>query len=660
MKIKLILTLWFLNGLSATGWSQIKLQVKPNEITSDISPQMWGIFFEDINFAADGGLYAELIKNGSFQFPIALSGWRLNKPKADDQWLIINQQKRSSTNSRIARIVKAADSTAYTLTNEGYRGIGLHKNEKYTFSIWAKGLSGSLKLRIEVLKSTGERIAMAEINTIAGPGKKYELPLTATDSENAGVLKISFIGKGSIEIDNVSLFPVNTFKNRPNGMRADLAQLLDSLKPGFLRFPGGCIVEGRDLENRYQWKNTIGPVENRGMIVNRWNMEVARRLAPDYYQSFGLGFYEYFQLAEDLGAEPLPIINCGMACQFNSGEVAAIDELDPYIQDALDLIEFANGTVQTKWGKLRAGMGHPAPFNLKMLGVGNEQWDSQYIERYLVFEKALKAKYPQIKLVAGSGPSASGAMFDFAWKQLKSSKADFMDEHYYLPPAWFINNAKRYDKYDREGPKIFAGEYAAHDKEEAMPESRNTWMSALAEAAFMTGLERNADLVRMCSYAPLLAHVDAWQWRPDLIWFDNLKATATPNYYVQKLFSNYRGTHIIPVTLQDSIVAGRDSLFASSVLDKNQNQVIIKLVNIAKVPKKLEIQVDGLPPDKFQALGITLTSRLSNDFNSLKNIKIQPQEKKYDILGGILAAEVPPNSFQVFVIQYGSSKTSNK
>jgi len=658
MKIKVYFVLLFFNCLTLTGWSQIKLEVRPNEVTSDISPQMWGIFFEDINFAADGGLYAELVKNGSFQFPISMTGWRLVKPRSEDQWLVINQQKRSTANTRFVRILKATDTSAYTLTNEGYRGIGLNKNEKYNFSIWAKGVSGSVKLRIEVLRNTGAKIASGELNTIAGTWKKYELPMTATDTVYAGTLKISFIGKGSIELDNISLFPVNTFKNRANGMRADLALLLDSLKPGFVRFPGGCIVEGRDLQNRYQWKNTVGPIENRGLIVNRWNMEFARRSAPDYYQSFGLGFYEYFQLAEDLGAEPLPIINCGMACQFNSGEVAAMDELDPYIQDALDLIEFANGSVQTKWGKLRATMGHPAPFNLKMLGVGNEQWDAQYIERYKVFEQALKAKYPQIKLVAGSGPSASGALFDYAWKQLKTSKADFMDEHYYMPPTWFFNNARRYDRYDREGPKIFAGEYAAHDKEEIIPESRNTWLSALAEAAFMTGLERNADLVRMCSYAPLLAHIDAWQWRPDLIWFDNLRASATPNYYVQKLFSNYKGTHIIPVTLQDSAVAGQDSLYASSVLDKNQNQVIIKLVNASKSVKKIEVRVDGLPADKFQAKGISLTSRMANDFNSLKNTRITPSEKFYDIQDSNLTADISPASVYVFIIQYGSPKTT--
>ncbi len=399
----------------------------------------------------------------------------------------------------------------------------------------------------------------------------------------------------------------------------------------------------------------VGPKQERELSINRWNMEFPRRAAPDYYQSFGLGFYEYFQLSEDLGAEPLPILNCGMACQFNSGEVVAMDDLGPYIQDALDLIEFANGPVQTKWGKLRADLGHPAPFNLKMIGIGNEQWDEQYFERYQKFEQALKAKYPAIQLVSGSGPSAQGNRFDYAWSQLKDSKAAFVDEHYYLPPAWFFANARRYDHYDRNRPKVFAGEYAAHDKEDAQPESRNTWLSALAEAAFMTGLERNADLVRMCSYAPLLAHVEAWQWRPDLIWFDNLRVMATPNYYVQKLFSTNRGSHMIPITRQDSVIAGQDSLYASAVLDKNQNQVIIKLVNAARKAQKINILIDGLPPDKFQARGTVLSSNADLAFNRMNSPSvITPRETSYTIESGVLTEDFPARSVQVIVLQYGS------
>jgi alpha-L-arabinofuranosidase len=254
-----------------------------------------------------------------------------------------------------------------------------------------------------------------------------------------------------VDFSQVALFPQNTWRQRPGGLRADMVQMLADLKPGFLRFPGGCIVEGSDLSKRYQWKTTIGPLAERKLIINRWNYEFKHRPTPDYYQTFGLGFFEYFQLAEDIGAEPLPILNCGMACQFNSGEMAAVDQLDEYIQDALDLIEFANGPVTSRWGQLRAQMGHPAPFNLKMMGVGNEQWGARYIERYKPFAAAIKAKYPEIQLITSAGPFPSGEWFDFLWKELRGLKADLVDEHYYQPPAWFLANATRYDLYDRSG-----------------------------------------------------------------------------------------------------------------------------------------------------------------------------------------------------------------
>ncbi len=252
----------------------------------------------------------------------------------------------------------------------------------------------------------------------------------------------------------VSLFPKATWKNRPNGLRKDLVQLLADMKPGFIRFPGGCIVEGRTLPNRYQWKNTIGEPANRKLIINRWNTEFAHRLTPDYFQSYGLGFYEYFLLAEDIGAQPLPIMNCGMACQFNSSELVPMENLDPYIQDVLDLIEFANGPVTGKWGKIRAEMGHPAPFNLKMVGVGNEQWGPQYIERYAAFASAIKKQYPDIKLVSGAGPSPDGRLFDYSWSELRKLNADLIDEHYYRSPDWFRQNASRYDKYDRKAQRF--------------------------------------------------------------------------------------------------------------------------------------------------------------------------------------------------------------
>jgi alpha-N-arabinofuranosidase len=428
--------------------------------------------------------------------------------------------------------------------------------------------------------------------------------------------------------------------------------MIADLKPGFVRFPGGCIVEGRDLTNRYQWKTTVGPVEDRKMIMNRWNVEIESRQAPDYFQSFGLGFYEYFLLAEDLGAEPLPILNCGMSCQFNAAEVVSLEELDPYIQDALDLIEFANGEVTTKWGGLRAQMGHPEKFNMKFIGVGNEQWDEQYIERYKVFEKALRSKHPEIKIVSGSGPSAAGRYFEYGWKELKKLSPDLIDEHYYMPPDWFLKNATRYDNYDRKGIKVFAGEYAVHGKEGTESESRNTWWSALCEAAFMTGLERNADVVNMASYAPLLAHVDAWQWRPDLIWFDNLTTIGTPNYYVQKFFSNYKGTAVVPLLSNGKTLTGQDGVYASSSIDRKTGKLYVKVVNSTNQIKLVAITLGPLPYLKI-AVKETLKSGSKDDFNSIANPKlIYPVSTPVKVAGRKINAEAEPLSVSVFIIDF--------
>jgi alpha-N-arabinofuranosidase len=450
----------------------------------------------------------------------------------------------------------------------------------------------------------------------------------------------------------VSLFPTDTWKNRPGGLRRDIVEKIADMRPGFVRFPGGCIVEGRNLTNRYQWKTTVGPVEERKLIINRWNMEMQNHQTPDYFQSFGMGFFEYFQLAEDIGAEPLPILNCGMSCQFNAGEVVPMTEIGQYIQDALDLIEFANGSTTTPWGKVRVSMGHPAPFNLKYIGVGNEQWDEQYIERYREFEKVLHLRHPEIKIVSGAGPSPSGKLFDYAWSELKKLSPALIDEHYYMPPSWFMKNATRYDNYDRNGIKVFAGEYAAHSREAEAPESRNSWLSALAEAAFMTGLDRNAAVVNMASYAPLLAHVDAWQWRPDLIWFDNLNCIGTPNYYVQKMFSTHKGTKEIPILNAGKPLTGTDSLYASASSDGSTGELYIKLVNTSKSAKPVRIAPEGY---SFQKMGVieTLTSAGLFDYNTIEKPKlIYPAEKKISIEGKKLMVTLDPWSVNVIVFKY--------
>lgn len=653
VKFLVVLLMLSLSGVAQTGTQSSirKVNISVNKPTTTISPNMWGIFFEDINFGADGGLYAELIKNGSFEFPMPMMGWRDPDTEAQGVLLIVNQAAHG-VNPRYAQL-KLKGTGDYVLLNDGFRGIGIQKDETYLFSIMAKQLSGQSTVRLEMVNAKGTVIGKAEPVAVNGDWKKYNLSFTASDTAQKGKLRVIFNGNGELHMDRLSLFPQHTWKNRPNGLRNDLVQKLADLKPGFLRFPGGCIVEGRDLTNRYQWKTTVGAPEDRKLIMNRWNVEFPHKNAPDYYQSFGLGFYEYFQLAEDLGAAPLPILNCGMACQFNSSEVVSLPELDPYIQDALDLIEFANGEVSTKWGKLRADMGHPAPFNLRLLGVGNEQWDEQYVERYALFEKILKQRYPEVKLVAAAGPFAEGAYFDYAWKAFQSYKPDFIDEHYYKGPDWFFKNAARYDNYDRKGFKVFAGEYAGHGKDNAQAESKNSWVSAMSEAAFMTGLERNADVVQMCSYAPLLAHVDAWQWRPDLIWFDNLRSMATPNYYVQQLYGTNKGTHAVPALLDGKALSGKDSLYASAVIDTTTKELIIKLVNAGEKTESFEFSLAGIKTIKGEMTITTLRNDELLSYNTLdKPMTVKPVSAQVLVKGKKIVQIAQPRSFTVIRVQY--------
>jgi alpha-N-arabinofuranosidase len=648
-----MLLLVLLSAYAPIAQGQTTLTVTTDKPVTPIQPTMWGIFFEDINFGADGGLYAELIKNRSFEFSTPLMGWKdLKQEGSQGTVLIENRAAKNEHNPRYARITVSAASGRYGMVNEGFRGMGIRKDVTYHFSLWARQVEGESKLRLELVNSKNEPLGAAALPSIGKEWKKYTVSFPASGTDAKGQLKIWFEGKGIVDVDMLSLFPGDTWKNRPGGLRADLVQLLADMKPGFLRFPGGCIVEGRDLTNRYQWKKTIGNVEDREMMVNRWNMEFKHRPTPDYFQTFGLGFFEYFQLAEDIGASPLPILNCGMACQFNTSEVVPLEELDPYLQDALDLIEFANGSADTKWGKLRTALGHPAPFNLKLMGIGNEQWGPQYIDRYKVFAKAIKEKYPDIRLVTSVGPSPDGELFNYLNPTLRELKADIIDEHYYKDPQWFLKNANRYDAYDRQGPKIFAGEYAAQSVSTVSPDNKNTWLCALAEAAFMTGLERNADVVHMASYAPLFAHAEGWQWTPDLIWFDNLRAYGTPNYYVQKLFSNYKGTHVLPITAGKQTVSGQNGLYASAVWDQQTKEIIIKIANATDKSQGTEIQLAG--SRKLSSKGI-FTVLKAQDLNSVNSLdapeQVAPAEQPVAVKGKSIKADLAPYSFSVIRIK---------
>lgn len=631
------------------------LIVKTDQSIAKVEPNMWGVFFEDINFGADGGIYAELIKNRSFEFAKPLMGWSA-KGQKEGEFLVVNRKEVNDANPRYLQVKRQTSDIEFI--NEGFKGIGLKKGLRYDFSMmYRMPLSGArmvLLLKAADNKVIGKTV-LYPVQTNGAAWQKQTASIMATETDPKAKFSIIFQGKGDIDLDMISLFPNDTWKNRPQGLRADMVQMLADMKPGFIRFPGGCIVEGTDLANRYQWKNTIGPIENRKMIMNRWNVEFAHRPAPDYYQTFGLGFLEYFQLAEDLGSEALPILNCGMACQFNTGEVAALDELDPYVQDALDLIEFANGDVNTVWGKKRAELGHPKPFNLKMLGVGNENWGPQYLERLAIFTKAIKAKYPNIKLINSSGTGPDGDRFDLLNTSLRTTKADFIDEHYYKPADWFLKNAGRYDHYPRNESKVFVGEYAVHADAKVIGAKRNNWQSALAAAALMTGLERNADVVQMASYAPLFAHVDAWQWAPDMIWVDNLNVYGTPDYHVQKLFSTNKGTDVVSITADDNNLIGQDGIYASAVIDKITNELIIKIANTENVTQTVDFNLDGKKKLKAKATVDELENNNLTETNSLeKPNTISPKTTAITIKGKKLNLVLKPYSFNVIRIPFNS------
>ena len=651
--------------------AQVKtITVKLNDVKASVSPTMWGVFFEDINMGADGGVYAEMVKNRSFEFFKPMMGWTLHRRQAaEGDLLVINRQGENSSNPRFLRVTaRNAVKGDVGMTNEGFRGMGIKQGLQYHFSVMYRQQKPGVKLHVELLDTTGNIVGSATLVPQATDKEwhRQQVSFQATATEPKGKLRLWFEGEGVIDLDMVSLFPQDTWKGRPGGLRADMIQMLADMKPGFLRFPGGCIVEGYDLSQRYRWKNTIGPIEERQLIINRWNYEFAHRPAPDYFQTFGLGFFEYFQMAEDIGAEPMPILNAGMACQFNSGEVVPLEELQPYVQDALDLIEFANGDTTTQWGKKRAAMGHPAPFHLKMLGIGNENWGPQYIERLRIFTKAIKERYPNVQLVTSSGTDPNFNPFTekgFAYldSTLRKMNVDIIDEHYYRSPEWFLQNANRYDNYPRNGPKIFAGEYAAQSHKPASDRSRNNWHTALAEAAFMTGLERNADIVTMASYAPLFAHADGWQWTPDLIWVNNLQAYGTPNYFVQKLFSLNKGSKVVSITADKQAIAGKDSLYASAVIDEKNNELIIKFVNISGKPQKTTLVLEGIKTVVPSGKRILLQGADLNTVNTFESPKqVAPQEMPLQVKNKTIALDAEPYSFSVLRVKLSAAQTALK
>ncbi len=662
-------------GLSAQAQRVMDLQTK--KLGAPVSETMYGLFFEDINFAADGGLYAELVKNRSFEFNQTLMGWQAFG-KVDI--------KEDGPFERCPHYVVLNDPghqhRRTGLQNEGFFGMGIEKGKEYRFSVWAKAPKGNSQLRVQFVDQNTmtehQEFNQEKLDITSSDWKKYEIVIKAKKTDPKAELRIFLNSKNPVALDHISLFPVDTYKGRKNGLRKDLAQALEDIHPGVFRFPGGCIVEGTTLDTRYQWKNTVGPVENRPVNKNRWEDTFDYRYYADYYQSYGLGFFEFFQLCEDIKAEPLPVLSVGLACQFQNDESghAKMDELQPFIDDCLDLIEFANGPVDSKWGKVRADMGHPEPFNMKYLGIGNEQWDTPYFERLKPFVAAMRAKYPEIQIIGTSGPDSEGKMFDKGWVAMKEQKADLVDEHYYRNEQWFLGTADRsrypncgalrYDSYDRKGPKVFAGEYACHGKGKKW----NHFETSLYEAAFMTGIERNADIVRMATYAPLFAHVDGWQWRPDMIWYDNTRMFKSVSYYVQQMYAQNKGTNVLSLTTKDPADAkgkkkvpvagqeGMDGLFASSVYDAGTGEVIIKIANTSKKAQDITVNLLNMKGERnAQTLTLAHDGALEDE-NTLDNpTKITPKagSVKCGVTGKkdqtVLNDKLPAMSFRMYKIK---------
>lgn len=662
---------------------------------AEIQPTMYGIFFEDINYAADGGLYAELIQNRSFEYPNHLAAWDVSGcvTLLDD-----GPFPRNPHYLRLAPTGHGAKATM--IENHGFFGIGVKGGAEYRFSLWARCPEGqSADLRVDLTDPStmdeDQRFATANLHISGTEWQKYTVLLRSPKTLAKASLRLWADPAATTDVEHLSLFPVDTYRGVEGGLRRDLAEALEQMHPGVFRFPGGCIVEGADLATRYQWKNTLGPVENRPLNENRWHYTFQHRYFPNYFQSYGLGFYEFFCLSEQIGAVPLPVLSVGLACQYQNDirdearVHASLDDLDPYIQDCIDLIDFANADPATNpWAKIRAEMGHPAPFGLKFLAIGNEQWDypdnPAFTARLERFIGAIRKVHPEIKLIGSTGPDSEGEKFDDLQQKMINLRCDLYDEHYYRNEAWFLDsiNRHRYDAYPRlvcsscskgsrgskrskvEAPRVFAGEYACHGDGKKF----NHFNAALMEAQFMTGFERNADLVHMATYAPLFAHTEGWQWRPDAIWYDNLTSFRTCSYYVQQMFATHRGHRVLPLTMGGRPVCGdsdQHGLSATASLDVD-GSIIVKVVNVSDAPQPVTVRLlkgkgkKGKGSPKAEGFtGIDVMTLHSDDPDADNTLeaptKIIPQPSHLNVSGTEFPVTVPAKSVVVYTVKCGKN-----
>jgi alpha-L-arabinofuranosidase len=604
----------------------ILAQTLPN--SKKISPDLFGLFFEDINYAADGGLYAELVQNRSFEYNPTeraewnpFSYWEYTTPGFSYGKISVETSEPVNPNNPhyivldVEHVGKEAQFTGEAgvgIKNPGFDGMVIRQGEKYNFSLFARQLTGEpVTLSVSLQTPKGEILGESSISFSSGKWARYASTLTAEGNSDSALLVILAKTKSKLAMDVISLFPEKTFKNRTNGMRADLAQILADMHPRFIRFPGGCLVHGDGLGNMYRWKNTIGPLEQRKEQRNIWG----------YHQTGGLGYFEYFQFCEDIGAKPLPVLPAAVSCQNSGGtwriggtgqRALPMEEMKDYVQEVLDLIEWANGPVTSTWGAKRAEAGHPAPFNLQYVGIGNEdKITPEFEERFKMIYNAVKATHPEITVVGTAGPFHSGEDFEKGWDLANNLKIPVVDEHYYTDPNWFISNQYRYDKYPRNAGQVYLGEYASWG---------NKLRNAISEAAYMASLERNGDVVRMASYAPMLAKNGFTQWKTDMIFFDNVHIIPTPNYFVQKLFSANQGDNYLgKVIFKDE----KDTLLAAScVHDSKTGDIILKMVNFGNTSKPMKINLAGFKniiPDALQSV-LSGNADAENTFENPRNI----------------------------------------
>ena len=592
-----------------------------------VSPDLFGIFFEDLNYAADGGLYAELLQNRSFEYDAteqrdwnAFTGWTIvTRDEAEGTVAVRSAKPLHPNNPHYLSIEVTTPGGGCGVANSGVDGIPLRGGEGYEFSFFAHQLfmgapwtpdndiiERPMPVTLRLEDAGGAVLAEASTLVAGRAWTRHSVRLVPSRDERHARAVLLATAKGGIAIDELSLFPENTFHHRRNGLRADLAQAIAGLHPKFVRFPGGCLAHGDGINNFYRWKDTIGPVEQRRGQRNLWG----------YHQSAGLGYFEYFQFCEDIGARPLPVLPAAVSCQnsdFSPGhgqQCLPMAELDAYIQDVLDLIEWANGPETSTWGAQRAAAGHPAPFGLHYIGIGNEDAITPgFEERFQRIHDAIRAAHPEIEVIGTVGPFPDGADFERGWSFAREERVAIVDEHYYRPPDWFWQNLHRYDGYDRGGPHVYVGEYAAHE-----PDRRNTLRSALAEAAGCIGFEHNGDVVRLASYAPLLARRGHTQWTPDLIYFDAEHVYPSINYEVQRLFGRNGGDTLLPATLGG--VAPDDRVAASAVRDSASGDVIIKLVNDDEQAWAGTIELGAAAPRRLQLHATVLAGASADLANS--------------------------------------------